>query len=71
MASSRAQCFPNKPRVTPDLSALLLHWRVSQSGDRDEVRRVQRNARVVWRRLKALSGQGKNERRNPELGDGD
>ncbi|KAI3352545.1 hypothetical protein L3Q82_005489 [Scortum barcoo] len=65
------------------------------SGDRDELRRVQRdlkqkikeckasyrrkmedhlqqnNAREVWRGLQAISGQGKNERRNPEPGDRD
>ncbi|KAI3363968.1 hypothetical protein L3Q82_001566 [Scortum barcoo] len=66
-----------------------------QEGDRDELRRVQRdlkwkikeckasyrrkmedhlqqnNAREVWRGLQAISGQGKNERRNPEPGDRD
>ncbi|KAI3372137.1 hypothetical protein L3Q82_006995 [Scortum barcoo] len=69
--------------------------RAFQTGDRDELRRVQRdlkrkikeckasyrrkmedhlqqnNTREVWRGLQALSGQGKNERRNPEPGDRD
>ncbi|KAI3366546.1 hypothetical protein L3Q82_000678 [Scortum barcoo] len=31
----------------------------------------QNNAREVWRGLQAISGQGKNERRNPEPGDRD
>ncbi|KAI3373020.1 hypothetical protein L3Q82_023455 [Scortum barcoo] len=86
----------NKPWVTPDLRALLQEKRKAfQSGDRDELRRVQRdlkrkikeckasyrrkmedhlqqnNAREVWRGLQAISGQGKNERRNPEPGDRD
>ncbi|KAI3357649.1 hypothetical protein L3Q82_016055 [Scortum barcoo] len=91
------RCFSNnKPWVTPDLRALLLEKRRAfQSGDRDELRRVQRdlkwkikeckasyrrkmedhlqqnNAREVWRGLQAISGQGKNERRNPEPGDRD
>ncbi|KAI3372209.1 hypothetical protein L3Q82_007061 [Scortum barcoo] len=95
--TKRVRCFSNnKPWVTPDLRALLQEKRTAfQSGDRDELRRVQRdlkrkikeckasyrrkmedhlqqnNAREVWRGLQAKSGQGKNERRNPEPGDRD
>ncbi|KAI3363548.1 hypothetical protein L3Q82_012140 [Scortum barcoo] len=95
--TKRVRCFSNnKPWVTPDLRALLQEKRRAfQSGDRDELRRVQRdlkrkikeckasyrrkmedhlqqnNAREVWRGLQAISGQGKNERRNPEPGDRD
>ncbi|KAI3376224.1 hypothetical protein L3Q82_016727 [Scortum barcoo] len=95
--TKRVRCFSNnKPWVTPDLRALLQEKRTAfQSGDRDELRRVQRdlkrkikeckasyrrkmedhlqqnNAREVWRGLQAISGQGKNERRNPEPGDRD
>ncbi|KAI3363579.1 hypothetical protein L3Q82_011590 [Scortum barcoo] len=95
--TKRVRCFSNnKPWVTPDLRALLQEKRTAfQSGDRDELRRVQRdlkrkikeckasyrrkmedhlqqnNVREVWRGLQAISGQGKNERRNPEPGDRD
>ncbi|KAI3352035.1 hypothetical protein L3Q82_020850 [Scortum barcoo] len=96
--TKRARCFSNnKPWVTPDLGALLQEKRTAfQSGDRDELRRVQRDlkrkikeCKASYRRkmedhlqqnngegglergLQAISGQGKNERRNPEPGDRD
>ncbi|KAI3356448.1 hypothetical protein L3Q82_017659 [Scortum barcoo] len=51
--TKRVQCFSNnKPWVTPDLRALLLEKkRAFQSGDRDELRRVQRDLKAEDQRV--------------------
>ncbi|KAI3359051.1 hypothetical protein L3Q82_015420, partial [Scortum barcoo] len=51
--TKRVQCFSNnKPWVTPDLRALLLEKRTAfQSGDRDELRRVQRDLETEDQRV--------------------
>ncbi|KAI3352693.1 hypothetical protein L3Q82_020181 [Scortum barcoo] len=53
--TKRVRCFSNnKPWVTPDLRALLLEKRRAfQSGDRDELRRVQRDLKRKIKECKA------------------